>query len=105
MEILSKEVKPIALKIIQFGNRHRRITAEPFYVISLSTLQSRGDSPYSFHLRRFQKDVTVNSHFDRRMVKRCFQEGRGGLSRNFNNNGNFATFGKSGVQVPCETQI
>ena len=54
------------------------------------------DSQNLFHLKNILKDVTINSHFDRRIQKCCFQEGRNGISRYFNTNKTLATFGQSG---------
>ena len=57
-------------KIIQFGNRPTRKITEPFCLFILSTLEAKGNSPNLIHLRSIQKDVTINSHVDRRMQKR-----------------------------------
>ena len=97
-EILSKELKPIALENIQFENRHTTLI-EHLCIFSLSTFQSKGDIQKLFHPRNNQKDVTVNSDPDERIQKNCYRENRGGISKYFNTNRNFATFGQSEIQV------
>ena len=68
-------------------------------MFSLSAFQSKGHSQKLFYLRNIQKDVTVNSDPDRRIQKSCFRESRGGISKYFNTNEIFATFGQPEIQV------
>ena len=73
-------------------------------MFSLSTFQSKGHSESFSILRNIQKDVTLNTNLDTRFQKSCFRKGRLGISRLFNTNRIFATFGQSGHKVRCKRQ-
>ena len=66
-------------------------------MFSLSTFSSKKHTQTLVHLRNIQKDVTVSSDRDRRIQKSCFREVRIGLSKQFDTNKTFATFGQSGL--------
>ena len=81
MEILSKEVESIALKISQFESRHTNNIFWTFLhaqVINVPVWRTR--SKFVPPEKQWKK-VTVSLEPDRRFQKCCFREGRIGILR------------------------
>ena len=69
MEALTKEIKPIALEINQFENRHTKNKILTFLLFQPTFIPIWVTHSDKFQPRSIQKDVTVSSEFDTRIQR------------------------------------